>query len=192
MQISCENNWCGAWGGKGGDAEEGSGHQAPSFSCLSRGSKRQQRRSVLKPSDRPDLSLFKVQGFMEERKLKWTKTPIHIIAECVHSILSLSLQGSKGVHNLQMSSTALPIGVPNCTEYSSWLLPIPTEFCYHPPQQHWPHQQNLTLWLFPPPLPPPPVPSLFLLLLFVCLFGYRVLAQADSEFTTSLPPPPEC
>lgn len=65
------------------------------------------------------LSLFKVQGSMEERKLKWTKTPIHIIAECVYSILSLSLPGSKGVHSLQMSSTALPIGVPNCTEYSS-------------------------------------------------------------------------
>lgn len=54
--------------------------------------------------------LFKAQGSVEERKLKWTKTPIHFIAECVYSILSLGLQ---------MSPTALPIGVPNCTEYSS-------------------------------------------------------------------------
>lgn len=27
--------------------------------------------------------LFKAQGSVEERKLKWTKTPIHFIAECV-------------------------------------------------------------------------------------------------------------
>lgn len=106
--------------------EEGSGHQAPSFSCLSRGSKRQQRRSILKPSDRPDLSLFKVQGFMEERKLKWTKTPIHIIAECVYSILSLSLQGSKGVHNLQMFQTAQNIPVGCCQFPRNFVIILPS------------------------------------------------------------------
>lgn len=140
-------------------------------------------------------SRFKVSW---KKESQWTRTPVHITAESVCSVLFPSL----GVRRSSQSVDELhPSTVPSTFSSTPPHLPLHRflltaanshTILYGPPQHRWATPTEPHLVIISSSSSPSSSCSSSTFASSFCLFWYRVLAQADFEFPTLLPPPPEC